>query len=146
MTITNTGRRTVAGVLCAALLSGCVSTGSRLAPTPVTGAGGEQATAATAAIAEYAQKLPPGTRVRVDRTTGGRLTGTLLKATDQLLVVQRSTRHPEPPVEIPMREVTRVELYSGRAGSVGKAVAAGAAAGLGAALGFYLIIVTIFDD
>jgi hypothetical protein len=98
-----------------------------------------------AALAEYVRALPPGSNVRVDRIDGHTVKGTLLKAGDRTLVVQRRTRLPEPPVEMALDEVARVTLEK-RSG-LGKAIAIGAAVGVGAAFGVLAIIAgAMIDD
>ena len=125
---------------CALVMSGCATAaGGRISAAPP---GGEPA----AAIAEFVQKLAPGTTIRVDRVTGRSVRGALLKATPEAIVVQPRTRLPEPPVEIRIADIVRVlpEANGGR--SLGKAIGAGAAAGAGAALGVFLVLLAIFSD
>ena len=137
-------RHAIAMLLAAALASGCATTGgSRLAVTPPAQSGasakGEQAV-----LAEYVQRLPAGMRVRVDRTGGEVVKGTLMKASDAGIVVQRRTRVPEPPLEIPMADVLAVTPESSN--GIAKAIGIGAAAGAAAALGTILILVAAFSD
>ena len=97
-----------------------------------------------ALLAEYVQKLPLGTKVRVDRLSGGAIHGTLMKATGDYVVVQRRTRLPEPPEQIALEQITGITPQS--SSSVGKAIAIGAGAGAAAALGTILILIAIFSD
>jgi hypothetical protein len=97
-------------------------------------------------MAEYVQKLPPGTTIRVDRVGGKSLRGTLMKATDRSLIVQPKTRIPEPAVEIPLDDVLRVTPEAANGSNIGKAIGIGAAAGAGAALGVILILIAVFSD
>jgi hypothetical protein len=99
-----------------------------------------------AMLADYVQRLPVGTAVTVDRTSGLRVRGTLMKATADSLVVQPRTRVPEPPVEIALADVLAVTPESRNGGSVGRAIAAGVAAGAGAALVTFFVLLAIFSD
>ena len=123
---------------CLLTLAGCASATRGLAGPPNT--------ADRAVIAEYVQKLPVGTTVRVERVSGRGLRGTLMKITSDTLVLQLRTRLPEPPVEVPFSEVLRVTPESGNGHSLAKAIGIGAAAGAGAALGVFLIIIAAFSD
>jgi hypothetical protein len=98
-----------------------------------------------AVMAEYVQKLPLGTKVRVDRANGQVLKGTLMKATAQAIIVQTRTRVPEPPIEIPLSDILAVTPETGN-GNIGKAIGIGAAAGAAAALGVILILILTFSD
>jgi hypothetical protein len=95
-------------------------------------------------LADYAQRIPPGSRVRVDRTTGGTIRGTLLKAGPDSIAVQRNTRVPEPPVDVPFDTITRLTLDSST--STGKTVAIAVGAGVGATFGILLLLAAIFSD
>jgi hypothetical protein len=109
--------------------------------SPVTGP-----SEADPAIVEFAQTLPLGGAVLVDRRQGKRVSGILLKATADHLVVQPRTRLPEPPKEIPMTDILRIQPQSANGRSLGKAAGIGAAAGAGAALGVFLILLAVFAD
>jgi hypothetical protein len=121
-------------LVCALFTGGCASaSGGRAAmPTP--------SVVNTATMSEYVQRIPAGSRVRVERTNGQSMRATLMKATAQSIVVQRNTRVAEPPIEIPVAELARVTLDQGGA-SVGKAVAIGLASGVGA---FFAIVAIAF--
>ena len=132
-------RQLTAIVLCATLISGgCASAAG---PRVV------QDTAAPldrALLADYVQRIPAGSKVRVERTTGGTLRGTLLKAGADQVTVQRNTRVPEPPVDIPFGTITRITLDSGS--STGKTVAIAIGTGVGATFGVLLLLAAIFSD
>ena len=85
--------------------------------------------------------IPAGSRVRVERTTGGTLRGTLIKAGTDSITVQRNTRVPEPPVDILLGTVTRLTLDQGS--STGRNVAIGVASGVGATFGVLLILAAV---
>jgi hypothetical protein len=100
-----------------------------------------------AVMAEYVQKLPPGTAVRVVRAQGRSVRGTLVKATGERVFIQPATRLPEPIMEIPIGDVLSVTPQSRQGGgNIGRAIGAGAAAGAGAALAVFLVIVAAFGD
>ena len=84
-------------------------------------------------LAEYVQKLPPGSRIRVDTTAGRTVRGTLIKASADELVIQRNTRVAVPPEAIPTAQLARV-VVEPAASSNGKSMAIGAAIGAGAAV------------
>lgn len=96
-------------------------------------------------MADYAQKIPPGSRVRVERTTGGSLRGTLMKAGPDAITVQRNTRVPEAPLEIPLETITRLTLDQPTS-SVGRNIAIGIASGVGATFGVLLLLAAIWSD
>lgn len=137
-------RQTIVVVMCAAVAaSGCATGGatrrsSILAP-PAAGAG-------RAVLAEYVQKLAPGTSVRVDRTKGRTVRGTLMKASGQSIFLQPKTRIPEGILEIPLDDVLRVTPETQNGSNLGRAIGAGAAAGAGATVAIFLIIIAAFGD
>jgi len=95
----------------------------------------------TAAMAEYVQKIPAGSRVRVERVDGSSFRATLMKAGEHSIMVQKNTRVPEPPIDIPMAQIARVTVDNGGGSSTGKAVAIGIASGVGA---FFAILAIAF--
>jgi len=133
-------KQVVAVVLSAALMTGgCASAGgARTAQDPAA------PPVNRGVMADYAQRIPAGTKVRVERTAGGTLRGTLIRASAEAVTVQRNTRVPEAPVEIPIATVTRLTLDQGS--SVGKNVAIGVASGVGATFGVLLLLAAIFSD
>lgn len=140
-------KRLTALMLCGSMLSGCATAGARFASFDQSYvAAGAQQTSGSSVLAEYVQKLPLGMRIRVDRVAGGAVKGTLMKATNQIIVVQRRTRIPEPPVEIPLTQVLAVTPEASGGGGMAKAIGAGAAAGAGAALAIILILIAAYDD
>lgn len=138
-------RQLIALTVCGALVSGCATAGGmRMAAAPQTQAAAPRSAADQAVLAEYVQRLQPGTKVRVDRASGRPVKGTLMKASDTVVVVQPRTRVPEPPIEIPLAEVLAVTPEGSN--SVAKAIGIGAAAGAAAALGTILILIAAFSD
>jgi hypothetical protein len=125
------------------MTAGCASTGALRVATAQPPAEGS---ASRAVLTEFVQKLPPGTLVRVDRTGGRSVRGTLMKATNQSVFLQPKTRLPEPIVEIPFDQVLSVIPESRNGSHIGRAIGAGAAAGAGAALAVFLVIIAAFAD
>lgn len=139
-------RQSIAVTMCAALLSGCATGGGpRVAMMSLPQSTASKAAPDPAVMAEYVQKLPLGTKVRVDRASGRSVRGTLMKATAESIIVQPRTRLPEPPVEIPLADVLAVTPEAPN-GNIGKAIGIGAAAGAAAALGVILILILTFSD
>ena len=136
-------KQTLALVLSAALAaSGCASGGGPRVvsePSPVFGPGDR------AMLADYVQKLPAGSKVIVERSSGGTLKGILLKASDASVVIQRNTRVPEAPIEVPLEQVTRVSIDNGGT-NPGKAIGIGVAVGVGAFFGVALILAALLGD
>jgi hypothetical protein len=133
-------RQLTAVVLCAALITGgCASSGgTRVAQDP-------QAPAVDRALlADYVQKIPAGSKVRIERTAGGSLRGTLLRSTADNVTLQRNTRVPEPPVEVPFSTITRLTLDTGT--STGKTVAIAVGAGVGATFGILFLLAALLGD
>jgi len=129
-------KKSLALVVISALLTGGCATasGARMAtaqsPAVVNGA----------TMGEYVQRIPVGSRVKVERTNGESMRATLMKATGQEIIVQQNTRVPEPPIRIPVAELARVTLDQGGA-STAKAVGIGIASGVGA---FFAILALAF--
>lgn len=133
-------KHALALTLCASVItSGCASASGGRLPTPM------PSIADTSTMAEYVQRIPAGSRVRVERTNGASMRATLMKATAQSIVVQRSTRLPEAPVEIPVRELARVTLDQGGT-STAKAVGIGIASGVGAFFGILALAFAAWED
>jgi len=140
-----TFRPAIALILCTAMTTaGCATSGTtNLAPTTANANAGS---ATRTALAEYIQKLPPGTEVRVGRSNGHAVRGTLIKGTDESIFVQPKTRIAEPVVEIPMTDVVQVTFERHGGNSVGRAIGAGAAAGAAATLAIFLIMFAVYGD
>lgn len=134
-------RQLTAMMLCAALMTGgCASaSGPRVAADPQT------PPVDATVMAEYAQKIPPGSKVRIERSEGDPLRGTLMKAEPDAITVQRNTRIPEPPLQIPIATITRLTLDQ-PSSSVGKNIAIGVASGVGATFGVLLLLAAIWGD
>lgn len=124
--------------LCMAIASTACATTQRAHPVVATNDAG-------LLMRSYVRQLPVGSRVRVSLSDGTVLRGTLIKAEGDPIAVQRRTRIPEAPLEIPLRSVRAVELEKNGNGP-GRAIAIGAAAGAGAALGVLMVLAAIFAD
>ena len=136
-------RYSIVFIVCTALAtSGCATTRT-VAAMPALGA--DQGSA-RGLMAEYVQKLPAGTDVRVGRSNGHSLRGTLIKGTDHSIFVQPKTRIAEPVVEIPLSDVVQVTPERHGGSSVGRAIGAGAAAGAAATLAIFLIMFAVYGD
>ena len=95
-----------------------------------------------ALLTTYVKQLPIGSRVRARLVNGQTVRGTLMKTADEGIVVQQRTRLPEPPTDIPVEQISTVEIDA--PSGVGKAIGIGVAAGAGAALGVFAILAAIF--
>lgn len=94
---------------------------------------------------EAARAMPPGVTVKVELIGGRRVTGTLMVASDEGLLIKERTRRARPAVMIAMDDVARIERVNKDGGSIVKAIAAGAAAGVGGFLTFLAIALMITD-
>lgn len=138
-------KRLSAYVLAVALAApGCAATQR---PRLQTSSASTRSTADARVLAEFAQQLPPGARVRATVSGNRTIRGTLLKATDTSVFIQPRARIAEPVAEIPLGELVAIEQEGSNGSSnTGKAIAAGAAAGAGAALGIILMLIAIAGD
>lgn len=140
-------KRLMALIVAASMATGCATSGrTRFAMGQrVASADAPRQPMDRALLSEYVQKLPLGSRVRVDKVDGRAVRGTLIKAGDQALVVQPRTRVPEPPIEVAFADIVAV-TPEGRNGGVGTAVGVGLLAGLGGTLLAFLILAAIYND
>ena len=124
-------KRFTASLLCALLLaSGCVTSRTpRVQTTPQ----GPARIADGDVLAGYAGQLRIGSRVKATITGNRTIRGTLVKRTDQALVIQPRTRVAEPLVEVPFAELLALEQET-PSGGTGRAVAIGVGVGVGAAV------------
>ena len=139
----NIFRPAIALILCTVITTvGCATT----ATTGVALAVPDQGTTNRIVLAEYVQKLAPGTEVRVARANGHSVRGTLIKGTDQSVFIQPKTRIAESLVEIPLSDVLQVTPQRHGGSGIGRAIGAGAAAGAGATLAIFLIMFAVYGD
>jgi hypothetical protein len=134
-------RKAFAALLCAALATtGCASAaGPRVSAAP------QAPVVDRSVLADYVVRIPAGSKVRVERAGGQSLRGTLMKATPDAIVVQKNTRVPEPAVDIPLSDISRVTLDTASS-SLGKHIAIGVAAGVGATFGVLLVLAALISD
>src|SRR4051812_38763949 len=133
----------IAVILCTALATaGCATT----ATTGMTPGLPDRVSGNRNVLAEYVQKLAPGTEVRVARASGHSLRGTLIKSSDRSVFIQPKTRIPESLVEIPLSDVLQVTPERHGGGGIGRAIGAGAAAGAGATLAIFLVLFALYGD
>lgn len=124
-------KRFTASLLCVLLLaSGCVTSRTPRVQTtpqvPTRIADGD-------VLADFAGQLRIGSRVKATITGNRVIRGTLVKRTDQALVLQPRTRVAEPLVEIPFSELLALEQENPPSGT-GRAVAVGVGVGVSAAV------------
>jgi hypothetical protein len=122
---------------------GCAS--SRAAQAPAIATAPRPGSGNTTMMADYIRQLPVGSRVRVSRTHGGEIRGTLIRNDADPLIVQRRARIPEAPIEVPLREVVAVEIDP-PGNNVARAVAIGAGAAAAATLGLLALLAAIYSD
>ena len=135
-------RQMVAALVCVAFATtGCASAGGQRMPQSAPGVPVQD----KAVLGDYVQRLAAGSKVRVEKTDGSSFRGTLMKATPQAILVQKNTRVPEAPVEIPLEQLTRVALDNGGS-SVGKTVAIGVGTGVAATFGVLLLMFALWGD
>jgi hypothetical protein len=96
-------------------------------------------------MSDYIRQLPIGSRVRVTLAGGRGIRATLMKHDTDPIVVQRRTRLPEPPIEIPVSDILAMELDTPN-GGMGRHIAVGAAAAAGVTLGVLLLIAAVVAD
>src|SRR5258708_13999853 len=121
--------RSVASVVCL----GVGGRGGASASGPGIAQGPEAPIQDRTVLAGYVQRIAVGSKVRVERASGQAVRGTLMKATADSIIVQRNTRVPEQPLDIPLSDVARVSLDgdSSPGRSIGIRIAAGSASALG---------------
>jgi hypothetical protein len=138
-------RRTMALLLCGSLLgSGCASVNASRSPGVVSQAP-PPGRIDPAVMSEYVRQLPVGSKVRVSLANGDIVHGVLMKRDQDPIVVQRRTRIPETPIEIPIEKILAMELETGGA-STGRTIAIGTATAVGATLGVLMLLAAIFSD
>ena len=133
-------RQSIALLLVVTLVStGCASAGvGRVVPARLAAAGTQ------AEMADYVRRLPVGSRVKVERTSGEAIRGTLMSAEPAVVIVQRATRIPEAPIRIPVGDISRMQIEA-RSSWV-KAAIVGAAAGAAATLGIFALLAAALAD
>ena len=95
---------------------------------------------------QLAQRITPGSGVRLTLVAGTRMRAVLLIADDTSIVVKRRTRVPEPERRIAYSEIEMLEADSANGIGAGKAAAIGIGAGAGAFLTLLLVTFAIVND
>lgn len=93
---------------------------------------------------EFVSRLPIGTNIRLKLDDGATLTGTLMAVEDNVIIVKRRARTPEPPIKLTLNRIVDADVQRGS--GLGKAIAIGAAAGVGATFGVLLFLAAIMGD
>ncbi len=81
-----------------------------------------------------ADAIPLGSKIKVQKADGERITGTLMRVDSNAMLVKRNARRPEPAIAVSFDQVGSVERSKEGGFSIGKAIAIGAGAGAGAML------------
>ena len=136
-------RRFLASMLCVLLVAPGCATGR--APRAQTAPQAPSSTVALDALGDFARQLPVGSRVRATTAGNHVIRGTLVKRTDQALVIQPRVRVAEPLVEVPFANLLALEQETPSSGT-GRAVAIGVGVGVGAALGFLFLMAALLGD
>jgi len=100
---------------------------------------GQEAPQEATAWRGVAAGIPLGSKVKIQTTTGDRMSGTLMSVGQESVMVKKSTRRPEPAVTVAFSNIARLERDHGNGFSVGKAIAVGLAAGAGVVLSLFAI-------
>jgi hypothetical protein len=94
----------------------------------------------------YAEKLPPGSTVKIQTIDGERMTATLLEARDTDIVVKPRTRIPVPARELSYDRLATLDLATSTNGAnVLKTAAIGAGIGAGVFMGLLLWAASHWD-
>ena len=133
-------KRVLTLLLCVLIVApGCAVHQTTRAQTP---AQTQLADTRRAALAAFASQLPVGSQIRATVTGNHVVRGTLVKRTDQMLLIQTRARVAEPLVEVPIDDLLALEPERSSNGTA-RAVAIGAGVGVGAAVGTLFIIAAL---
>jgi hypothetical protein len=134
-------RRVIAVLLCVGLLAPACATSQtpRLQTARQVPARGTDRDV----LADFAGQLRIGSRIKATLTGNRVVRGTLVKRTDQALVIQSHARIAEPLIDVPFDALLSLEQDVPRSGGTGRAVAIGAGVGVGAALGVFLLLAAL---
>jgi hypothetical protein len=94
----------------------------------------------------FAQRLEPGTTVKVRLANGQRFTATLLEVSADAMTLQVKTRVPVPPQAVRFADVRSLEVDRAKGASLARAVAVGAATAAGAFVALMAIAFAALDD
>jgi hypothetical protein len=88
---------------------------------------------------KVAGAIPLGSKVRIQRVDGSRVSGTLMRVEDATLILKKNTRLPEAPMAVAFDQVANIQRENGGGMSWGKAIGMGVGAGAGAILTIFVI-------
>ena len=88
---------------------------------------------------KVADAIPLGSKVRIHRLDGSRVSGTLMRVDDAALTLKRNTRLPEAPMAVTFDQIANIEREHGGGMSWAKAIGVGLGAGAGAILTILVI-------
>ena len=95
---------------------------------------------------DVATGIPLGSRVKVQTLEGKRFTGTLMRVSDEGLLLKKNSRMAEPAITVGFDALSRLERDTPGGGlNVAKAVGIGLAAGAGAILTMFAIAFSLDD-
>jgi hypothetical protein len=135
-------KRFIASLLCALLAApGCAASTPRVQAAP----SAPVSAADPGVVAEFARQIRIGSRVKATVAGNHVVRGTLLKLTDQAIVIQPRARVAEPPVEVAFVNLVALEQEHS-SGGTGRAVAIGVGVGVGSALAFLMILAAALGD
>ena len=86
-----------------------------------------------------ADAIPLGSKVKIQRLDGSRVSGTLMRVDDVTLTLKRNTRLPEAPLAVSFDQIANIERDHGGGMSWAKAIGVGVGAGAGAILTILVI-------
>lgn len=105
-----------------------------------------QATVGPGIWRAFADRIQPGTTLKIRLIDGKRFKATLLQVSPEGMTVQAKTRVPVPPQMVSFAEVASLEVDTGKGASMAKAVAIGAGVAAGAFFGLMAIMFAIWGD
>jgi hypothetical protein len=135
-------KRFIASLLCVLLAApGCAAGTARVQTIPSV----PVSAADPGVIGDFARQIPVGSRIKATLPGNHVIRGTLLKRTDQAIVIQPRARIAEPPVEVAFANLVALEQEQPSSGT-GRAVAIGVGVGVGASLLFLMILAAALGD
>lgn len=102
---------------------------------------GQPAASEATAWQTVAAAIPLGSKVKIQTTSGQRMSGTLMRVGEDGVLLKKNTRRPEPAVTVSFAGMARLERDTNKGFNIGKAIAVGLAAGAGIILGMFAIAV-----
>ena len=93
----------------------------------------------TDAWRKVADAIPLGSKIRIQRVDGSRVSGTLMGVDDTALTLKKNTRLPEGPLAVTFDQIANIERGHNGGMGWGKAIGIGVGAGVGAILTIFVI-------